>query len=108
MLPLSGCFGSEESDINERLPAALRAWLGESAGARWIATRSGMTAEVALRTLRGDASNRALASVLADEQKLRRFINARKSAELRVGRTHPVRGWWLTETEVAVAVLVAE
>ena len=106
MLPLSSCLESEDPVASERLPAALRAWLGESAGARWIASRSGMTVEEAVRTLSGNVSNRALASMLADEQKLRRFISARRSADFRVGHTHPVRGWWLSETEVAVAVLV--
>ena len=77
VLPLAGCLESEDAVTNQLLSAALRAWIGEPAGARWIAAESGITVDVALRTLRGNASNRDLAPLLADEQQLRHFIIGR-------------------------------
>jgi hypothetical protein len=104
---LPACSPTDPEVVDERLRAALRAHLGGSRGARLIAAASGMTPDTALATLRSDASNLRLQAVASSELLLREFIESRSSADRRAGRTRRLQGWWIAETEVAVAVLSA-
>jgi hypothetical protein len=101
----SGCSAPDDAATNERLRAALQTWIGDDSGAARIRRASGTTSAAALRTLCAGVSNRCLVVVSANEFLLRRFLDHRRSDDLRAGRTRPIRGWWLSETEVAVAVL---
>ena len=66
------------------------------------AERAGGTA---LRTLRADSSDSEWLGASEGGDALGVFVAERRSADLRAGRTRLVDGWWLAETEVAVAVL---
>ena len=56
---------------------------------------------------RRDVSSRSLYAVTSNGLLLSEFIEARCSADLASGRTRRIHGWWIAETELAVAVLVA-
>jgi hypothetical protein len=92
--------------LDRRLTAALRravpgsdAGLADAAGRDWARSD-------ALDRLVGDVSPLALELALADDASLRTWLGERERKDFRAGRTREWDGWILSETEVAVAVLL--
>jgi hypothetical protein len=104
---LTTCSADEPAPVNQRLHDAIQAWLGEEPGAARIAEVSGMRADAALASLRGQASDREILDAIATEAELRKFVNLQRVSDLRSGRTRLVAGWRLADTEIAAAVLAA-
>lgn len=65
-----------------------------------------MSPEIAIRALHRDVSARRLYAAASSSMLLRKFVVSRCDDDLRAGRTRRIRGWWVAETEVAIAVLV--
>jgi len=103
---LTGCGAPEDADVEIRLRAALREIAYDGEGAKLLAGAGGMSTEIAFRTLRRDVSARRLYATAASPLLLREFVESQCGDDLRAGRTRRVQGWWVAETEVAVAVLV--
>jgi hypothetical protein len=92
--------------IDRRLTAALRevttgsgSDLPGSAGTDWSRRR-------AVSRIAGDASHLELEAVLADEHALRNHLEQLQQQDFRTGLTQLHDGWLLSETEIAVAVLL--
>ena len=94
-----------EAWLEVRLQASLRELALDPQGARLIAAAGEMTPKTAGRSFRGDLSSRQLFELTSTKRTLRRFIEAQSRADLRTGRAIRVHGWWVAETELAVAVL---
>ena len=91
--------------LEARLQSSLREYALDGQGTRLIAEAGEITLEEARRTFLGDLSSRQLFELTSTQPALRKFIEARSSADLSAGRTVRVHGWWIAETELAVAVL---
>lgn len=104
---LGSCAPPDDAALEIRLRASLREIAFDPRGAKLLAAAGKMSSEVALRTLRREVSDSRLYATASNALLLRRFIESRCDDDLKTGRTRRVRGWWVAETEVAVAVLVA-
>jgi hypothetical protein len=104
---IAGCAPPDDAALASRLRAGLREAGYDPRAAKLLATAGEMSVSVALRALRRDVSDRRLYATAHSALLLRRFIEARCDGDLRAGRMRRVRGWWVAETELAVAVLVA-
>jgi hypothetical protein len=110
-LPLSGsllsCERSDSSDRERLLVQALRAAYGDPRDAAVIAGRSRWTRERALQLV--EQGGPAAGGLLPlDPEALRRRLDARIRRDFAADRTERVDGWLLSQTEVAIAVLVAD
>ena len=97
-----------EAWLEGRLHSSLRELALDAEGALLIASAGEITPEAARRSFLGDLSSRQLFGLTSTRRALRKYIVAKSGADLRAGRTVRVHGWWVAETEVAVAVLSAQ
>jgi len=105
---MAGCSPPDDAALDDRLRTALRDLAPDARGARRIAAAGAITPAAAYATLRRDVSGRGLFALTSSRLLLSEFIEARCSADLEAGRTRRIHGWWVAETELAVAVLTAE
>ena len=97
----AGCsFGLSTSE-EARLLRPLRGLYGDPTNAVPIAQSVGWSHSRALETLRPSLRQ------LRDSETLRTHIDERSREDFRAGRIHRVNLWSLSETEVAIAVLLA-
>jgi hypothetical protein len=108
MLPLAlqGCSVPDEEQLNRRLIESLRALVGDRPGAGYVSRSVDMTQQEALRKLRADLSERRLVAATSNRFLLRRFVDGRREADFSDGRARYVEGWLLSDTEIAIAVLL--
>jgi hypothetical protein len=105
-LALQGCSLPDEEALNQRIIRSLRSLMGDRDASGKLATESGMDVEDALRTLRADTSRSRLFAFTSNDFLMRTFVEARRNQDLRQRRTRFVDGWLLTQTEIAIAVLL--
>jgi hypothetical protein len=93
--------------IDRKLESALRALVGaEAAAAARLASPDWTRSRAALHLFDG-ASQLQILSLLSRPSALRAHLDERQRRDFQGGRTMVREGWILSETEIAVAVLVA-
>lgn len=100
---LAGCAQSE-AECEAGLRDALHG-LGGLAGAALVAEAAGLSRADAATAL--CSSDRPSLLATSTGVGLHRWLAARREADLAAGRVRFVRGWLLTETEIAAAVLLS-
>jgi hypothetical protein len=96
-----GCARTKEEAEADALSEAFRALYGDPSDTMRIARSAGWDRKTARERLGIDMD------ALHDPVELRSNIEHRIRQDFLQGRTHAVDLWWLAETEVAVAVLIA-
>jgi hypothetical protein len=104
---IAGCSPPDAAALEDRVRTALRELSLDAHGARLIAAAAGIPPAAAFEMFRRDLSSRSLYALSSNGLLLSEFIEARCSADLESGRTRRIHGWWIAETELAVAVLSA-
>jgi hypothetical protein len=103
---LTGCSLADEQ-IDARLAAAVTRLSGDTLAPTAVAAAAPLPRAEAIARLRGEASPALLWAATSSGVALRAFLARSRQADLREGRIRWVKGWLLTETEIAAANLAA-
>jgi len=106
-LPSLGACALPDDELEARLAEGLAGLAGTGLAPSTIAAAAPLSPGDAAARLRGDAGVTLLRAATSSGFALRRLLARRHEADLRAGRVRWVRGWLLTETEIAAANLAA-
>jgi hypothetical protein len=107
-LPSLGAACSlSEAELEDRLVRGVAELSGTPTAPEAVAAAVTLPRDEALAKLRGDAADATLWAATSSGVALRAWLARCRTADLREGRVRWVRGWLLTDTEIAAAALAA-